>query len=971
MEKFDMVEHRFTFVESLATTKYKLVLTEEKLYVQNRKNENIKYMTLENFVAFAELENDGRKSNILLKTAAMDLSIENLKSKNIEAFIFELNRRIAKANAALIEELLARIYLPIYGDAYPREGSFKETANLFKKINNFTKNDFAAKNNFWQVKPLLDARRLLDEYFNFEKEVNLPSGEFLGTSLFLQKKHEKYQLYKHENFFNTVESNPLTPQQRLAVIRSDHRNKVLAAAGTGKTSVIVAKVIYLIANGLAAPSEILILAFNKDAAVELEARLKEKGKTFGIKPNNLPTISTFHKLGKDILEGSKSEGVLEIGGEAGRKKAKKNAIKISKGKSDGEIKKRIRTIVIELLVNEKLKTTTLYHLQTPLIENFFKINQSSRERILRNSEYTTLAEERVHDFRELIIANFLFLRGIDYDYSPFYFKPARISTGVAYRPNFQIKEKEVYVSLLLENQRNEAEFHSFIRHLHKGNETKNILISTSGFNDADFLEIFEKKLLDFGICTGNPTKEEELEKLINSSFLEKIIQILFEATENLKIMNLQTREEIFAKFESADFSEASELADLLYTVSKSIPDNSDSIDFDEMINGAIKELKSKNIKTKFKHILIDEFQDISPPRMNLVQELIYHGSQVVLTVVGDDWQAINRFAGGDLSLTTKFDEKVGSATETTLDKSFRYNSGIALTAGAFVTENPHQAKKQISTLKKADGKKVFLLDDLHNKKENFPEKLKSTVNKIQLKDPEASIAVIARYNDKLNTAKNILENSKIKFWTFHGSKGLEADYAILIGFDNGFRGFPSSRENIFLETLLAEPEEYPHAEERRLLYVGITRAKKECFIIASSKNPSKFAIELCGEKYGVDNSGFRVKEGIKRAFSCPNCASGVLTMREYHGKSYYRCSSGFACEGTHIEVCKTCSGPAIPTQAGRGPEDYICRNCSAVNSQRCSDCGQMVAIRENKKNKSKFLACTGYHRNGCQWTHSL
>lgn len=79
-----------------------------------------------------------------------------------------------------------------------------------------------------------------------------------------------------EGFFDTIEKNPLTPEQRLAVVTDEDATLVLAGAGSGKTSVIVAKAAYLIARGIRQPEDILLLAFGKDAASEMAARIKER-----------------------------------------------------------------------------------------------------------------------------------------------------------------------------------------------------------------------------------------------------------------------------------------------------------------------------------------------------------------------------------------------------------------------------------------------------------------------------------------------------------------------------------------------------------------------------------------------------------------------------------------------------------------------------------------------------------------------
>lgn len=118
----------------------------------------------------------------------------------------------------------------------------------------------------------------------------------------LQNSFENAMLKKRANFFDQIETNPLTLQQRQAVIRNNDLNLVLAAAGTGKTSVMVAKAIDLIDTRRAAGKEILVLTYNNSAAKELRERVTQRGEHHHISVLNGPLISTFHALGRNILK---------------------------------------------------------------------------------------------------------------------------------------------------------------------------------------------------------------------------------------------------------------------------------------------------------------------------------------------------------------------------------------------------------------------------------------------------------------------------------------------------------------------------------------------------------------------------------------------------------------------------------------------------------------------------------------------
>jgi DNA helicase-4 len=102
------------------------------------------------------------------------------------------------------------------------------------------------------------------------------------------------ELAEMQEFMDTIESNPLTPEQRLAVATDEDATLVLAGAGSGKTSVIVAKAAYLIQRGIRPPNEILLMAFGKDAAAEMANRIEERS-------GAVVDALTFHALGYGII----------------------------------------------------------------------------------------------------------------------------------------------------------------------------------------------------------------------------------------------------------------------------------------------------------------------------------------------------------------------------------------------------------------------------------------------------------------------------------------------------------------------------------------------------------------------------------------------------------------------------------------------------------------------------------------------
>jgi DNA helicase-4 len=168
-------------------------------------------------------------------------------------------------------------------------------------------------------------------------------------------------------------------------------------------------------------------------------------------------------------------------------------------------------------------------------------------------------------------------------------------------------------------------------------------------------------------------------------------------------------------------------------------------------------------------------------------------------------------------------------------------------------QNPEQYSKKIEAHHQVEKSQVYLVEADKN---SLNESIAQVVNTIRALDPTGSIAVLARYRYLLNNAETELShvcvNDNILYWTFHGSKGLEADYCILVGFSKENTGFPNvNKEDSVLEALLPQVDGFRHSEERRLLYVAMTRAKKKLYFIADPITRSEFISELLSASYDV------------------------------------------------------------------------------------------------------------------------
>ncbi|HDL6963654.1 TPA: DNA helicase IV [Yersinia enterocolitica] len=266
-----------------------------------------------------------------------------------------------------------------------------------------------------------------------------------------------------------------------------------------------------------------------------------------------------------------------------------------------------------------------------------------------------------------------------------------------------------------------------------------------------------------------------------------------------------------------------------------------AVDFSGLIHQAVNLLEKGRFVSPWKHILVDEFQDVSPQRAMLLRALRKQNKQTCLFAVGDDWQAIYRFSGAELSLTTAFSQNFGESAECALDTTYRFNDRIGEIANRFIQQNPYQLKKPLNSLSQGNKKSVVILPS---------EQLESLLDKLSgfVKDDER-ILILARYHhlrpEILQKATTRWPKLTIDFMTIHASKGQQADYVIIAGLHEGNDGFPAVvRESILEDVLLPPPEDFPDAEERRLLYVAMTRAKHQVWLLQDTANPSIFVNQL-------------------------------------------------------------------------------------------------------------------------------
>ncbi len=518
----------------------------------------------------------------------------------------------------------------------------------------------------------------------------------IETDAKLAQRNEDWMVTELENWkvlFSRIESSPLNLTQQQAVLLNDDNNLVLAGAGSGKTSVLTARVAYLLQSHLAQAEEILMLAFGKDAAKEMKQRLDDK---IGLSAENVK-VNTFHQLGLMILNQVDDKDV----------------------------------VISPLAVDDNLRNAWC-------------------------------------------------------------------------------------IDWLKKHWMTPTNFKRWQKHLQKWP------IAYLAGDD------------ELGSHVENP-------KLI-AWLAKQLAQLSAMGTSKKEIQQQLVDHDEYTRLNS----ELS-LAWPCYTAWQEMLKNEGHIDFNMMITQATKLVEKGKFRAPWKYIMIDEYQDISPQRLALIEALCQQSEHqsCVLFAVGDDWQSIYEFAGSDVDLTTGFTERFPRSTVHNLDTTYRFNNQIGEVANRFVQQNPAQIEKTLKSHKEQKAKAVTLAPSANVEKilDDLNRKAKSTM----------SVLLLGRNHyhkpELLSDWQKRFGLLSIEFMTCHASKGKEADFVIILSVDEG--QFPARVKTLHLDNVLTQSgDSFPHAEERRLFYVAMTRAKKKVWITYKGAG-SSFIKELTEQDYPV------------------------------------------------------------------------------------------------------------------------
>ena len=761
-------------------------------------------------------------------------------------------------------------------------------------------------------------------------------------------------------FFDRVEGRPLTDEQRRAVVVDEDRNLVVAAAGSGKTSVIVAKAGWLVLRGFRRPSELLLLAFARDARGELDERIRRR---LGDEAASGATVRTFHSLGMSII--GKAEG--------------KRPSLARAAEDDRALIDLLKKILAGLLADGEVS----WALSTWFMDQFAPYRSDHEFRnwgeywdYLRRFDIRSLKGEVVRSMEECEIANFLYLNGVLYEYEAPYEHDTAAPEKRQYRPDFHLPEAGIYIEHFgLDAEGRTARFvdekkylreMEWKRRLHK--EKGTVLIETFSRERAAgaLTRNLGEKLAAHGVTLSPLPPAEVFAVLQRQGRIDPFMRLLATFLHHFKGAQLSFEELSRRAAGAGDPQRAEAFLAVFRPVFERYRETlSDlgQIDFHDMIDKATEHVEAGRYRSPFGYILVDEFQDISPARARLLKALLDQSPAARLFAVGDDWQAIFRFAGSDIAVMRDFGKRFGASERIDLETTFRCPEAIAEAATRFVLANPAQIRKKVRSTRQVDGPCVHVGLAGAQGLSLLREALDRIAADAAGRREASSVLLLGRYRHlrppDLSGLASQYPRLGLTFMTVHGSKGLEADYAVVLGLCSGRHGFPAEiADDPLLDLVLAAPDEHPNAEERRLLYVAMTRARRRVFLLADGGPPSPFVRELIERNRGVAVFG----RSPEKEASCPRCVEGRLVRRENsrNRSVFYGCSNWPYCQHRQPS-CPAC-GEGLPVAANGG---FRCRDCRQP-IEACPDCGGWLQTRIGRH--GRFLGCSTWPE--CSYTRN-
>lgn len=700
-------------------------------------------------------------------------------------------------------------------------------------------------------------------------------------------------------FFRSEHDTDLSPEQGLALAHVSQGNLLITArAGSGKTRVLTGIAALLMEKYGVTPEKMCALAFNRKAAGELRERLREVYKT-----QHTGFARTFHSLAWNLTRPTEKA--------------------LYDGDQGPKLTKFMRqTVHSALTPSFKLKLYQCFREEMQAWDQLGAgLSPEDRLALIRNLSWISLAGEPVKSTGEKVIADFLFEHDVKYLYERIVFWGERL-----YRPDFTILQDErpiVIEHWALDPTKPGAtlpdgwnitakEYLSQIVAKRDFWKQKGlVLLETNAAQLCQGRRIFEELLRDLLKRNGvviNRLPEDVLAHRVCEGQISNIARLFTQLV-------LRTRKAGWSAAELAQRVKGWKTEDSRETifltlgieVMKSYEERCRQegyVDFDVIMQRATALVKRtagncqiqrdrKGCVRDLKWLLVDEFQDFSSQFHNLIQAIRATAKDTRVICVGDDWQAINAFAGSELTFFREFETLFPPSVRLHLVDNHR-SAPEVVNAGNNVMNgrgNPARATKEtsgsveikdINTVwielrrnpdfekeRKADERYRFLLAGIDTKPHDSAEIQARYVKFIHqtLRDRNLlgkTVALLSRVNkfhrvtmlDLLEKLKSVFTaqereaigdfSSKFSAGAVHNFKGKEADVVFVVEVCRG--RFPLVHANESYFRIFGRDVREVLEEERRVFYVAVTRAKSHLWLLTEGDRPSDYLFECFPEE---------------------------------------------------------------------------------------------------------------------------
>lgn len=690
-----------------------------------------------------------------------------------------------------------------------------------------------------------------------------------------------------------VEGHNLDEQQINCILEDTHNHLVIAGAGTGKTTTIVGYVKYLIKMKICQPNEILMLSFTNKSAEEMKNRIKAET---GIDMD----IYTFHKLGVQIISGVEGKKCTVY---------------------SASIQNYVKNKISKHLADENyLKLFISYCMTSPTksADEFEFKSKKEYDEYIQNTSPVTIKNESVKSYCELEIANFLYSNGISYTYEKNYEYDLADEGHSGYKPDFYLDDYGIYIEFFAVNKEGrvpdwfaakagKTPSETYIdgikwkRETHINFNTTLVEVSYADKQCGRLLENLKDKLQKLGV-KFYPKTDAELWECIqreNNALISGVTELIGTIITHVK-SNGETIGQLMEKSIFLRFAPILKLTEPIFNDYTEMLRSTGQIDFNDMINRAADYVADGLCTHDYKYVIVDEYQDMSEARYHLLHEM-RQKSDFDLFCVGDDWQSIYRFTGSDISCILNFEKYWGNTVISKIETTYRFGKQLIDISGRYIMKNPAQIKKALQSSTTESGFPLSFIEGYNDKL-----LIKFMAERVRKLEKGATVFFIGRYSsDKRMFNDSVFEQQandaivlperpdlKMVFITAHKSKGLQADYVFILNNSGNAKGFPSKiQDDPIVQLLLKNSDVYPFAEERRLYYVAMTRARKKVWLLIPQNKVGLFAQEFKSD-YGNTIKRFEwVEKAEEKVMGvCPRCGGKLILKNGPYGK-FYGCSN--------------------------------------------------------------------------------